>query len=81
MVVDWQKVVDAEAEALILMPCGFSLERSLREGRTTLIDKPGWANLPAVKTGEHFFLFTYFILDSHDSILLNLYTTSIQKPW
>ena len=73
--------MDAEAEALILMPCGFSLERSLREGRTTLIDKPGWANLPAVKTGEHFFLFTYFILDSHDSILLNLYTTSIQKPW
>ena len=50
--IDWQKVVEAEAEALILMPCGFSLDRTLREGRATLSVKPGWDTLPAVETGD-----------------------------
>ncbi len=47
----WKEVFEAAPEILILMPCGFDVERTLREARA-LPDLPGWAGLPAVKSGR-----------------------------
>ena len=49
--IDWQEVVDAAPEVLILMPCGFSREQTLRE-LPKAIARPGWNDLPAVRNGE-----------------------------
>jgi iron complex transport system substrate-binding protein len=41
------EIVDAAPEVIILMPCGFSLERTLKEfDRTPMFE--GWSQLPAV---------------------------------
>jgi iron complex transport system substrate-binding protein len=48
MKIDWHKVVQFAPEVIVLMPCGFDIERTLRE--VHLIQKlPGWNELPAVK--------------------------------
>jgi iron complex transport system substrate-binding protein len=49
--IEWQAVVDAAPQVLILMPCGLSRERTLRElpGAT---ERPGWPSIPAVRAGE-----------------------------
>lgn len=49
--IEWAEVVDAAPEVLILMPCGFSREQTLRE-LPKATSRPGWKNLPAVKNGE-----------------------------
>jgi iron complex transport system substrate-binding protein len=49
--IEWQAVVDAAPDVLILMPCGLSRERTLRE-LPKVTSRPGWATLPAVKAGE-----------------------------
>jgi iron complex transport system substrate-binding protein len=47
----WEQVRDAGPEVLVLMPCGFRIERTLKElDRLTL--RPGWKDLPAVRNGE-----------------------------
>lgn len=47
----WQAVVEAQPEVLILLPCGFGVERTLDEVYT-LQQQPGWDALPAVQNGE-----------------------------
>lgn len=49
--VSWDRVRDSAPEVLVLMPCGFSITRTIAEV-DRLTSRPGWANLPAVKTGE-----------------------------
>src|SRR6185503_10853913 len=49
--VEWQAVVDAAPEVLILLPCGLSRERTLQE-LSKATERPGWAALPAVRAGE-----------------------------
>lgn len=48
---DWQDVRDARPEVLLLLPCGFSPERTESEWEllTTL---PGWSELPAVREDQ-----------------------------
>lgn len=48
---DWQAAVDSEPDVIVLMPCGYDLERTLKEvsAATSL---PGWETLPAVKEGR-----------------------------
>lgn len=47
----WDEVAAYEPEFIVLMPCGFSLDRTIRElERTSLPD--GWAALPAVRSGR-----------------------------
>jgi iron complex transport system substrate-binding protein len=49
----WEEVVNQAPETLILMPCGFNIDRTLEEiGVVTSL--PGWANLPAVTNGRVF---------------------------
>lgn len=49
--VSWQTVRDALPEVLLVMPCGFPPERTLAE-LSALTGRPGWADLPAVRSGQ-----------------------------
>jgi iron complex transport system substrate-binding protein len=49
--IDWKQVRDADPEWLIIAPCGFDLERTLRE--TPVLEAlPGWFDLRAVREGK-----------------------------
>lgn len=48
--VPWQRVLDLAPEVLVLVPCGFPPERTLRE-LPALAGRPGWDELPAVRGG------------------------------
>ena len=47
----WQDVVEWRPEILIVMPCGFGLEKAADQARQ-LTAFPGWADLPAVRDGR-----------------------------
>jgi iron complex transport system substrate-binding protein len=47
----WDEVFGATPEVLVLMPCGFGVERTIHEARA-LPEVPGWDELPAVKNGR-----------------------------
>jgi len=49
--ITWDNVRRAAPHVLILMPCGFGIARTLRE-LDRLTSRPGWKELPAVRTGE-----------------------------
>ncbi len=51
--VKWQNVADYAPEVMVLMPCGFDLERTIKEGEP-LQQLTGWKDLPAVKSGRIF---------------------------
>lgn len=48
---EWDDVVSASPDVIILAPCGFDLARSLEE-LATLSRLPGWDDLPAVRSGR-----------------------------
>jgi iron complex transport system substrate-binding protein len=48
--VRWEEVVAAQPEVLILMPCGFPIERTQRE-LSLIASQPRWRELPAVRKG------------------------------
>lgn len=51
--VTWEEVCAGAPEVLILMPCGYSIDRTLQElGRVT--SRPGWHALPAVQSERVF---------------------------
>ncbi|WP_326949408.1 cobalamin-binding protein [Amycolatopsis sp. NBC_01307] len=47
----WDAVVDARPDVLLLLPCGFTPERTRAE-LPRLANRPGWAELPAVRDGR-----------------------------
>ncbi|MFH0515611.1 cobalamin-binding protein [Streptomyces sp. M41] len=47
----WEAVRAAQPDVLLVLPCGFAPERTLRE-RELLTGLPGWADLPAVRRGR-----------------------------
>lgn len=49
----WADLVAADPDAIILMPCGYDLERTLREV-PLLESRPEWPNLRAVRQGRVF---------------------------
>ena len=58
---DWTQLAKSNADVIVLMPCGFDLERTRRESQC-LTKHPQWRQLPAVKTnnvfavdGNHYF--------------------------
>lgn len=53
--IDWQKVLDAQPDVILLMPCGFDVRRTAKEA-TPLRALPGWKDLPAVRNGNLFAL-------------------------
>ena len=48
--VSWEQVRDSQPDVLVLMPCGFSIDRTFSE-LDRLTSRPGWNDLPAVQTG------------------------------
>jgi iron complex transport system substrate-binding protein len=50
----WDEIVAADPEAIIVAPCGYDLERSLKE-LPLLEAKPGWAEVEAVRAGRVYF--------------------------
>ncbi len=51
--VEWEQVLSAAPEILILTPCGFTVDRVLEEMHI-LTRRPGWDGLPAVRRGRVF---------------------------
>jgi len=49
--VTWEDIAAAAPEVLVLMPCGFPIDRTRRE-LSLLSAQPHWSRLPAVRTGR-----------------------------
>jgi len=49
--IEWSTLVKAAPEKLILMPCGFTMNRTRRE-LSVVTRRPEWRLLPAVRNGE-----------------------------
>ncbi len=47
----WDEVLQCAPEVLIVMPCGYELERAAMQARA-LYAYPGWSTIPAVQTGR-----------------------------
>src|SRR2546425_201404 len=47
----WKEIVAAAPDVIVVMACGFSLDRSLQE-MPLLEQQPGWEALPAVRRGD-----------------------------
>jgi iron complex transport system substrate-binding protein len=50
----WQELVAADPEVIVVAPCGYGLARCLQE-LTLLEAKPGWVSLDAVRNGRVYF--------------------------
>lgn len=48
-VIEWQAIVEADPDVLVLMPCGFDLSRT-RDEAELLIRRQGWDELKAVRS-------------------------------
>jgi iron complex transport system substrate-binding protein len=51
--VEWRDVVAARPEVILLMPCGFDVRRTVKDA-TSLREREGWNDLPAVRAGKVF---------------------------
>lgn len=51
--IEWRDVQKADPDFIVLMPCGFNVERTISEAQV-LARMPGWRNLRAVKAGRVF---------------------------
>ena len=49
--VQWDDILDADPEIIVVMPCGFSIERTMRE-IDLLLNLPGFAAMRAVKANR-----------------------------
>jgi iron complex transport system substrate-binding protein len=49
--VAWQQILESRPDVVVLMPCGYGLERSLETWRS-ILPPQGWNDLPAVKAGR-----------------------------
>jgi len=47
---NWESVRERDPEIMVVLPCGFDIERTRRE-LSSLTDRPGWKSLRAVKNG------------------------------
>jgi iron complex transport system substrate-binding protein len=49
--VEWEKVLEARPDLLVLMPCGFGLERTL-EVSAEITARPGFGEMPCAQSGR-----------------------------
>jgi iron complex transport system substrate-binding protein len=49
----WEQILADDPQAIVVMPCGFDLERAIVEAQV-LAGKPGWEGLSAVRHGRVF---------------------------
>src|SRR4051812_14822956 len=55
---DWQRLIDADPEVVLLLPCGFKIAQTIAD-LNLLTHHPGWANLSAVRQGR------VYLIDGH----------------
>ena len=55
---DWQQLLDANPEVIVLMPCGWNIARTRAES-AALTNDPRWQQLSAVRSGK------VFVTDGH----------------
>ena len=55
MRLDWDEIVASQPEVILLMPCGFDLDRA-QEDIPTITSLRGWDSLPAVQQGRAYVL-------------------------
>lgn len=55
---EWTRLRDADPDVIVVLPCGFELDRTQRE-LPALTERPGWASLTAVREGR------VFLADGH----------------
>lgn len=51
--IEWDEILQQDPEIIVVMPCGFSIERTMRE-INLLLDRPGFASLKAVKNDRFY---------------------------
>jgi iron complex transport system substrate-binding protein len=51
--IEWDALIASQPDVLILMPCGFDLDRTVRES-SLLKNRSAWQSLPAVRDGRIF---------------------------
>jgi iron complex transport system substrate-binding protein len=51
--VEWEKIVAAQPEVIVIMPCGYGLEQAAKEFRDLAVPE-GWHKIPAVRDGRVF---------------------------
>ena len=51
--VEWEAILQTQPDVIVVMPCGYSLERAAEEFRNLPLPE-GWHDLPAVRNGEVF---------------------------
>lgn len=49
--ITWEDVVSLNPDVILVMPCGFSIDRTLQE-INLLTELPGWSDLPAIQNKE-----------------------------
>jgi len=49
----WEKIIASDPDIVLVMPCGYDLERAIREYRETEFPS-GWNDLKAVRSGNVF---------------------------
>ena len=52
---DWDQVIASQPEIIMLMPCGFNLDRAI-EDIPLLLNLEGWDSLPAVRNDRVFII-------------------------
>ncbi|PSO72612.1 MAG: cobalamin-binding protein [Cyanobacteria bacterium QS_1_48_34] len=50
---EWNSLLEADPDAIIVMPCGFDLERT-REESQTLTQRPGWSQMRSIQNAKVF---------------------------
>jgi len=51
--VNWQTLAEYDPQVIVIMPCGFALQRTIEESER-LPEQPGWHELSAVRSGRVF---------------------------
>lgn len=51
--ISWEKIVEWQPEVMIVAPCGFKVDKALEQAKL-LMDRSGYEDLPAVKSGRVF---------------------------
>jgi hypothetical protein len=51
---EWEKLAQADPDMILLMPCGFGLDRTRREAAAQVQERPEWRKLRAVKSKNVF---------------------------
>ena len=51
--IDWRDLVHAAPDVVLLMPCGFGIQRAVKDAHF-MTRLPGWRDLPAVRRGHVF---------------------------